>query len=62
MKIKKYSHAILVGTGVVFFWRGLWGMMDRYLIPHAPMASYLVSIVIGLIILYYTHTLIKELE
>ena len=53
--------AILVATGVVLFWRGMWGLLDLYLFPHNVTISYLVSLILGLIILKVTHKLLDEL-
>lgn len=52
IKLKnKNLHAILVGSAVIMFWRGLWGLMDRYLFPDNPVVSFLISISLGLLIL-----------
>lgn len=37
--------------GVVAIWRGVWGILDYYLFPNNPIMSYLVSIVLGLILI-----------
>jgi len=59
--LKSVSLAILVGFAVILFWRGIWQLMDLYLIPSNPTASYAISILIGLIILIFTHKAIREL-
>jgi len=51
----------LIGLSVVAFWRGAWGIMDTYLFPNNYELSSWVSILIGLIILYFTHYWTKEL-
>lgn len=52
--------AIIVVTGVIAFWRGLWGFMDIYLFPDNLILSYEASILIGLVILGVTNYLVKE--
>lgn len=47
----KNLHSILVGSAIIMFWRGSWGLMDRYLFPENPVLSFLVSISLGLLIL-----------
>ena len=53
--------ALFVGTGVVLFWRGVWGIADLLIFPSNDIMSYIASVVIGLLILYFTHYLTKEL-
>ncbi len=53
--------ALIVGLGVVMFWRGAWGLMDLYLIPQNEHASFVASIVLGSAILATTHYFVKEL-
>ncbi|MBT3293162.1 hypothetical protein HN512_03635 [Candidatus Peregrinibacteria bacterium] len=56
--------SIVVATGIVAFWRGLWGILDIYLYPSNKTASYLLSIGLGvlLLILHDGWRRIKELE
>ncbi len=58
---KKFSLAVLIGFAVISFWRGVWQLMDIYLLPSNPTASYVISIILGLVILVFTHKTIKEL-
>lgn len=58
---KKILKALVVGFGVVLFWRGAWGLMDLYLFPASPQLSFAASIVIGSSILAATHYFVKEL-
>ncbi|MBU0662450.1 MAG: hypothetical protein ABH854_05965 [Candidatus Diapherotrites archaeon] len=44
--------AVIVGTAVVFFWRGVWGFLDYYLFPNDMLLSYSVSFALGLIVLF----------
>ncbi|MCW4043294.1 MAG: hypothetical protein NWE90_06180 [Candidatus Bathyarchaeota archaeon] len=42
---------VIVILAVVMIWRGLWGLLDEYLWPNRPKLSYLVSLIIGLILI-----------
>lgn len=53
--------AVLIAIGVVAVWRGLWGLMDLYLLPQDEATSFSLSILIGLAILGATHYTVKEL-
>ncbi|MBU1198830.1 MAG: hypothetical protein KKF46_02020 [Nanoarchaeota archaeon] len=62
MKLVHQSmFAVVIAFAVIAFWRGIWGLMDLYLIPNNPSLSYLLSIIIGLVILIGTHYTVKEL-
>lgn len=44
---------IIIGSiAMIGFWRGIWGLFDRYLFPGNPDLSYAVSIGIGLVALF----------
>lgn len=53
--------AVLIGLAVISFWRGAWGLMDMYLFPNNLLLSNLLSLVIGVGILWATHYVVKEL-
>jgi hypothetical protein len=57
----KVAFAILIGTAVVSFWRGAWGLLDLYIIPANEEASYWLSLLLGIGVLYLTHYVVKEL-
>ncbi len=59
--LKKVIFAIIIGFAVVSFWRGVWGLMDLYLFPDNLILSLSVSVLLGIIILYFTKHLIDEL-
>lgn len=61
---RKYPilHAIIIGSGVVFFWRGLWGLLDMYFFPDYPTISFILCIFVGFCLLYLTNHLTDELE
>lgn len=57
----KLLMALGIGVSVILFWRGAWGLMDLYLFPNNLTLSYAASFVIGFVILYATHYIVKEL-
>ena len=38
-------------VAVVMVWRGVWGLLDEYLLPQNPKLSYWISFIIGLVLL-----------
>ena len=38
-------------VAVVMVWRGVWGLLDEYLLPKNPRLSYWISFIIGLVLL-----------
>lgn len=61
MKMKfteKYTRSAITIIWVVFaivlFWRGIWGLLDVYLFPHNYVLSCLISVLAGIIILYFS--------
>lgn len=46
-----YLHALIVGAALIMLWRGLWGLMDKYLFPHNEPLSYIISLALGLLLL-----------
>ncbi|OGK09440.1 hypothetical protein A2767_05335 [Candidatus Roizmanbacteria bacterium RIFCSPHIGHO2_01_FULL_35_10] len=56
--LKKHHQllaSLIVGIGLISVWRGIWGLMDLYIIPDNPLVSFLISILFGVGILYLTH-------
>jgi len=60
--IKRVTETLLIASGVVFFWRGAWGLMDLYIHPSNPLLSYLISVGLGIGILSFTHQLHDSLK
>lgn len=48
-------------VGIVLVWRGLWNLMDQYIFPDKPLLSNIVTILVGLFLLYLPDHDIKEL-
>ncbi|MCR4326503.1 MAG: hypothetical protein NUV52_02520 [Candidatus Roizmanbacteria bacterium] len=51
-----------MATAVVMFWRGVWGILDSYLLPDNTLLSYAVSVLVAFAILYLDDFHLKELE
>ena len=66
-EIRKMSHgkkiffALLIGFAVVNFWRGVWGLMDEYVLPANYRLSLWISLILGIVVLLLTHYASKEL-
>lgn len=65
-KVKRFERrhhifaALLVGSAIVLFWRGVWNLADIYLFPNQDVASAVVCIVVSFIILYLRDFDLKE--
>jgi len=49
-------------AGVILVWRGVWTLADRYLLPENPDVSAIISIILGIIILYLENKNLKDLR
>lgn len=61
-KRHRVVHLLLISTAIVLFWRGVWVLLDTYLLPDQALMSSLVSIGAAFIILYLDGFHLKELE
>lgn len=59
---KHFVTILVTAAAVVFFWRGVWGILDYVLFPSDPLLSYLSSLLIGLLILWLDDKEISELR
>jgi len=59
---KNFFSLLLEVVGVVLIWRGVWGILDIYLFPNCPIASYLSSILIGFLFVWIDDRKLDELE
>ncbi|MFH1376622.1 MAG: hypothetical protein ABIH25_03210 [Candidatus Woesearchaeota archaeon] len=59
-KSKTIFMAIIVGLGIVLFWRGVWQLLNVYLFPQNYELSNWISLIVGLIILIATGRLVKN--
>ena len=60
--LHKNVHILINAVAVVLIWRGLWAIMDMYLLPGHLLASSIVGITAGIVILLYKDFLIDELK
>jgi hypothetical protein len=61
-KRNKLIHILFAAIAVVFFWRGIWGLLDMFFLPTNPLVSNLISVVVAFVILYFDDFHLKELE
>lgn len=59
-KRHRLTYFLVAGGGLIFFWRGIWGLLDLYLLPHFPAASYIISVVIGIVLLIIDDRVLDE--
>lgn len=58
---EKTIYTIIIAFAIVCFWRGAWHLMDFYFFPNNPLLSSLVSLFLGIFILFFTKNLVKHL-
>lgn len=58
---KKMLITIVLAFAIISFWRGAWGLMDLYLFPRNSLLSFMISLLLGLAILYYTEAIFDSL-
>ncbi len=56
----QFPFTFIVVLGVVSLWRGAWGLMDLHIFPKNTSLSYVVSLIIGLIVLLSTFDLSRQ--
>ncbi|MDA1209178.1 MAG: hypothetical protein O2904_04080 [bacterium] len=57
-----FVQTLVVVIAVVFVWRGIWNLIDIYLFPGNPLLSNVVSILLGIFLLYLPNGNISELR
>ena len=62
INLKRAVPALILALGAVFFWRGVWGLLDVYLFPNNMVLSYSISIGIGIVVLYFIRNLLEPLK
>ena len=55
---KHIFSILLIAFAIVSFWRGVWQLSDTFLLPNNPLISNLISLGVGVVILYFTKHLI----
>lgn len=61
-KKHKVFHIIIVSFAIVMLWRGVWGLLDYYFFNNSPVLSYILSVLIAFVVLYFDDFHLKELE
>jgi len=63
-KLKKHHQlffSLVVMSGMIALWRGIWGLLDIYLLPDNLSLSYVLSFVIGIVVIGVTHYTVDKL-
>lgn len=60
-RVKYHFKFLALAAGVVLVWRGIWGFADMYLAVGHPQLSFILSIILGVTILYFTDKKLNEL-
>ena len=59
---KVFFRSLVVALAVIFIWRGVWNLLDKFFLTDSFVVSNVVGIVIGLMLLYLPDGDIKELS
>lgn len=59
--VKSNLNLLILSIGVISVWRGIWGILETYLFPENQLLSFSVSILFGLLILYFKDHKLNEL-
>ncbi|MEN9920352.1 MAG: Fuseless [Candidatus Parcubacteria bacterium] len=51
LKVRKNLGYLVIAVGIVLIWRGVWGLADILLVPNIPVLSFLLSILLGVLLL-----------
>lgn len=51
-KPKSILIVLLAAIGIISIWRGIWNLLDMYLIPSNFLYSQIISIIIGMLIIF----------
>lgn len=65
MSIKRFKNNLklfITAIAVVFIWRGVWGLLDHYIIPINADLAYFGLIVAGILILMFDDLELQELS
>ena len=58
---KTFFGMLMIAIAVIMVWRGIWNLLDHYLFPDNFILSNVISIVVGIIVLYLPDRTLKEL-
>lgn len=55
-------NTLVIIFAIIMVWRGVWGLLDTFLFPGWPLFSYIVSILLGALILYLDDFSLDDLK
>ncbi len=58
---KKFFGVVFATVAITMLWRGLWNILDLYLLPGHPLLSNIVTIVLGIFLLYLPDEDLKDI-
>ena len=58
---KKICFSLIIGIGIISFWRGIWGLSDIYIFPSNEPLSFTISIALSLVLLISTGFFVREI-
>jgi uncharacterized membrane protein len=58
----KNIKILFTAIGIIFVWRGIWGLADKFLFPENEILSFSVSMLIGLFILFIADSTKKDIS
>ena len=56
-----FYHVLLTVVAVVMVWRGIWNLLDEYMVIEHPLVNSLVSIFVGVVLLYFLDRNLRKL-
>lgn len=64
VNLKKHHQlffSLIIMSGMISLWRGIWGLLDIYFIPGNPTLSFSLSVALGIAVIALTHYTIDKL-
>jgi len=53
--------SLIIMSGMISLWRGIWGLLDLYLFPGQPNISAVISVILGIFVISVTHYTIDKI-
>lgn len=57
----RFFSTLFIAVAVIMVWRGIWNLLDIYLLPKMPLLSNIISILAGVALLYLPDGTLDEL-
>ena len=54
-KHHQLAYFLIMTAALISIWRGIWGLSDTYLFPSNPQLSFLISLIIGVVVMAMAH-------